>query len=145
MAQLLRSQAGYDISISFLCFVIWELTYVRSPPYVQKGNVWLAYHRMLRLQTGFLSPSHSILTPSSPRSFSCRYSSVRLEWALSTEARSEQYLDVRPHLTSLHWRWSLSSYPGFIPVENLSLVSLCDSWHSERPVVSSLLCFFWSM
>jgi hypothetical protein len=144
VAQLLRSQAGYDISISFLCFVIWELTYVPSHPYVQKGISGLAYHRMLRLQAGFLSPSHNIFTPPSPRSFSCRSSSVRLERALSTEARSEQYVDVRPHSTSLHGRCSLSAYPGLIAFENLSQVSLCEPWHAKLPVVRSLLCLFWS-
>lgn len=37
VAQLARSQVNYDISIPFLCFVIWELTYVPSSPYVRKG------------------------------------------------------------------------------------------------------------
>ena len=110
----------------------------------QKGNAQLAYRRILRLQARFLSPSHSILTPSSHRSFSCRSSSLRLEQALSTEARSEQYVDVRPHSTSLHGRCSLSAYPGLIAFENLSQVSLCEPWHAKLPVVRSLLCLFWS-
>ena len=90
----------------------------------QKGNAQLAYRRILRLQARFLSPSHSILTPSSHRSFSCRSSSLRLEQALSTEARSEQYVGVRPHSTSLHGRCSLSASLGLIAFKNLSQVSV---------------------
>lgn len=122
---------------SFVCFVI----YIPPPPYFQKGNVGIAYRRMLRLQAGLLSPLHSSLTPLSPRSFICRSSSVSLEWALSTSARSEQHLDVRPHSTSLHGRCSLSASLDVFVLKFLSQVYYCETWHGELPVLSSPCAF----
>lgn len=95
------------LSLSFPHLILWYPIF--CPPWSPgRRDPPGSYLRILRLQAGFLSPSHSSFTPWSPRSFSCRSSSVRLQLVLSTEARSSQLLAVRPHLTSLQERCTLS-------------------------------------